>query len=264
MVSHLRIETIYSNAIESYYIYPKNKDFVVESDKKLNDLLEGKYRTRITRLNKSGSVDSSVYYTLRMDDLIYRDPYKTIIVRISDHPMNLDSDAYVNKTVRVTFSVSPVELSIEQLEEHLDKLIQSKNDFMSVTIKRTQIGTTKTKQKRSTENLYRYDVDIKVREFNVRGNSTVGPMSAVKKAFDLNRKSFDKISDNNYTTLKNNVIALLEEKARAMTTNENISEIDSMLTIVKDGYPEMTPKTLLSRIYRLVSGVNDRKTIVSA
>lgn len=89
-------------------------------------------------------------------------------------------------------------------------------------------------------------------------------MSAVKKAFDLNRKSFDKISDNNYTILKNNVIALLEEKARAMASDENISEIDSMLTIVKDGYPEMTPKTLLSHIYRLVSGVKDRKTIVSA
>ena len=214
---------------ERYY---SNKIFVKQNTQDLERLLNTKYAGKITyRLNISlhNRSNNTVYYEVEFVNLADNDTYKNVVVRIGDYPQEFDEFMPTTNTSKAIFSIAPDELTIDELEEQFDRILDN-NEIISVTARKILTGEEKIEDDYIL--LYRFDADIKARAGHVAGSSDKGVSSAVRDAFsENNRDKFPTLSAKEYGELRDCILGILWEEAENMKKRQDDTDEMEIITI---------------------------------
>ena len=198
--------------------YYSNQIFVLQNSQDLEKLLNTKYADKaIYRLMPSNNPKRTVYYNVEFINLANGDVYKNVVVRLADCPQDYDEFMPIGKSQKPVFSIARDELTIEELEEQFDRILNN-DKIISIMAKKTLIGE-KVDEDDYTP-LYRFDVDVKARAGYAIGSSDKGVSSAVRNAFTENKYKFPALSAEEREEVKEGFLEILREEAEKLKNEE--------------------------------------------
>lgn len=198
-------------------IYYSNQIFVLQNSQDLEKLLNAKYADKAAyRLMPSNNPKRTVYYNVEFINLAYGDVYKNVVVRIGDCPQDYDEFMPIGKSSQAVFSIARDELTIDDLEEQFDRILNN-DKIISIMAKKTLIG----EKEDGYTPLYRFNVDVRARAGYATGSSDIGVSSAVRNAFSENNKyKFPALSDKGREEVKECFLQILREEAERLKKEE--------------------------------------------